>query len=89
LREYLGIDIQMKVVDFEFLIPFVLLDLPMLSLIFFYEFWKGNFKISSKYDYKQNIIFFGVNLLKWISKEVLLALWFFEIFVLFTSMTSF
>jgi len=46
LKEYFGIDIQIKVVDFEFEIPSVQLDLFILSQIFFYKFSKENLKIT-------------------------------------------
>jgi len=41
LEEYLGIDIQIKVVDFEFQIPSVWLDSPMLSPMYVFLVLKG------------------------------------------------
>jgi len=43
-EEYFGSNIQIEVVDFEFHIPSVRLDSPMLPSILFYKFWKENSK---------------------------------------------
>jgi hypothetical protein len=52
LEEYFGIDVQMKVIDLEFLILSIQLDSPMLSWVIYYTTWNLKFKSPSKFDYK-------------------------------------
>jgi hypothetical protein len=82
VEKYFGIDVQMKVIDLEFLILSMQLDSLVLSWIFYYTIWNLKFKIHSKYDYKQNINLFGVRFvgvgLKYNTLDVLI---FFNFFV--------
>jgi hypothetical protein len=71
---YIEIGVQMKVIDLEFLILFVWLDLPMLSPISYYRFLNLNFKIPSKFDYKQDINPFWVRFVR-IDLNVALLMW--------------
>ena len=69
LEEYFGIDVQTKVLDFEFEIPFLRFDSLILSPIINYKIWKLKLRIPSKFDYKQNFNIFWVKFvemnLKW------------------------